>query len=80
LEVKAELALIRCRPLVSASNKEAIMQPVLHPVSRFCDIYGIGRTKTYELINTGALKTVKVGRKTLITESSARQAMLGEAA
>lgn len=56
------------------------MQPVLHPISRFCELYGVGRTKTYELINAGDLETVKVGRKRLITEASARRALLGEAA
>ena len=56
------------------------MQPVLHPISRFCQLYGIGRTKTYELIDAGKLDTVKVGRKRLITEASARRALLGEAA
>ena len=56
------------------------MQPVLHPISRFCTLYGIGRTKAYELINAGDLDTVKIGRKRLITEASARRALLGEAA
>ncbi|MCD2324979.1 helix-turn-helix domain-containing protein [Sphingomonas sp. IC-56] len=56
------------------------MQPVLHPINRFCEIYGIGRTKTYEMINAKELETVKVGRKRLITEASARRALLGEAA
>jgi len=56
------------------------MQPVLHPINRFCDLYGIGRTKAYELINAGSLETVKVGRKRLITDASARRALLGEAA
>jgi hypothetical protein len=33
------------------------MQPVLHPIKRFCDVYGVGRTKAYELINAGDLDT-----------------------
>lgn len=31
---------------------------------------GIGRTKVYELINSGALKTIKIGRRRLIRVSS----------
>lgn len=56
------------------------MQPVLHPVSRFCDLYGLGKTKAYELINDGVVETVKVGRKRLIIDASARRALLGEVA
>lgn len=56
------------------------MQPVLHPIRQFCDLYGVGRTKTYELINSGTLETVLIGRKRLITAASARRALLGEAA
>ncbi|MEH3039818.1 MULTISPECIES: helix-turn-helix domain-containing protein [unclassified Sphingomonas] len=56
------------------------MQAVLHPISRFCDLYGVGRTKAYELINAGTVDTVKVGRKRLVVDASARRALLGEAA
>ena len=56
------------------------MQPVLHPIKRFCDVYGVGRTKAYELINAGELDTVRIGRKRLIVDASARRALLGEAA
>jgi excisionase family DNA binding protein len=56
------------------------MEPVLHPIKRFCHVYGVGRTKAYELINAGELDTVKVGRKRLITDASARRTLLGEAA
>ena len=31
---------------------------------------GIGRTKTYDLINCGQLKTVKIGRRNLVTTAS----------
>lgn len=31
---------------------------------------GIGRTKLYELINRGVLKTVKIGRRRLVTTAS----------
>ncbi len=56
------------------------MQALLHPINRFCDIYGVGRTKAYELINDGIVDTVKIGRKRLVVDASARRALLGEAA
>lgn len=34
---------------------------------------GIGRSRLYELIKAGQLKTVKVGTSTLVTTSSLRQ-------
>jgi excisionase family DNA binding protein len=34
---------------------------------------GIGQTTIYRLINDGALKTIKIGRRTLITTDSIRE-------
>jgi excisionase family DNA binding protein len=34
---------------------------------------GIGTTKLYELIGNGQLKTVKIGRRTLVKTDSIRQ-------
>ena len=35
-------------------------------IRAFCDAYGVGRTTTYELINAGKLRRIKVGSRTLI--------------
>jgi excisionase family DNA binding protein len=40
-------------------------------LSDFCTRYGIGRTKAYDEIASGRLRAVKVGRRTLVTESDA---------
>ncbi len=40
--------------------------PVARTVKDFCRAYGIGASKTYELIRNGKLQTVKVGTRTLI--------------
>lgn len=47
------------------------MQKRAFSISEFCSRYGIGRTKAYEEIASGHLRAVKVGRRTLITESDA---------
>ena len=43
------------------------------PISVFCEMYGIGRTKTYDLINSGAISARKSGKKTLIDRASAER-------
>ena len=43
------------------------------PISVFCDMYGIGRTKTYDLINSGAISARKSGKTTLIDRASAER-------
>jgi excisionase family DNA binding protein len=42
------------------------MTRLLHPVQEAWEIIGIGRTMLYELIAKGEIKTVKIGRRTLI--------------
>ena len=40
-------------------------------VRDFCERYGIGRTKTKELIRSGKLASVKIGNRRLILADSA---------
>ena len=35
-------------------------------IPRWCEISGVGRTVTYQLLGEGALKAVKIGRRTLV--------------
>ena len=39
----------------------------------FCQRYGVGRTRAYELIGASAITAVKVGRSTRITTESAER-------
>jgi excisionase family DNA binding protein len=47
-------------------------EPIARTVKDFCQAYGIGRSKTYELMSAGALTAVKAGTRTLILEESAK--------
>lgn len=44
--------------------------PVLYSLQDFCDYLGISKNTAYELINTGQLKTKKVGRAYKITKTA----------
>lgn len=48
------------------------MEPVTVTVQGARAALGLGTTKIYELIGTGKLQTVKVGRRTLVKISSIR--------
>jgi excisionase family DNA binding protein len=48
-------------------------------INEFCAAYGLGRTKTYELIKAGKLRTVLVGGRRLIPKDEA-EALLAEGA
>lgn len=39
-----------------------------YSVRAICDAYDIGRTKFYELVKAGEIKTSKIGAKTIVTE------------
>ena len=46
------------------------MEPLTVTIDDAKKAIGIGTTKIYELINTGHLKTVKLGRRTLVKTDS----------
>jgi excisionase family DNA binding protein len=43
------------------------------PIPEFGRLSGLGRSKTYELIGEGKLKSIKIGKRRLIVISSWRQ-------
>jgi len=43
------------------------------PINEFCVLSGLGRTKIYELLNTGDLASIKIGNRRLILLDSYRQ-------
>jgi excisionase family DNA binding protein len=40
-------------------------------INEFCTAYGLGRTKTYDLIKTGKLRAIMVGGRRLIHKDAA---------
>ncbi|MCB8910206.1 helix-turn-helix domain-containing protein [Rhodococcus rhodochrous] len=42
----------------------------LHRLDAACDRLGIGRSKLYELMDAGEIRSVKIGRNRLIPESA----------
>ena len=42
------------------------MTRLLHPTAEGAALIGVGRSTLYELIKSGEIKTVKIGRRTLI--------------
>jgi excisionase family DNA binding protein len=48
-------------------------KPVALRVKEFCKLYGIGRTKLYELINRRELRPRKSGKQTLIPTTEAER-------
>jgi excisionase family DNA binding protein len=48
------------------------MEPIATSVNGAAKALSLGRTTIYELINSGKLETVKLGRRTLIKTASIR--------
>lgn len=42
----------------------------LWPIDEFCSSHGISKTTAYDLLSSGALTAVKVGRRSLLTAES----------
>jgi excisionase family DNA binding protein len=55
-------------------------KPVSATVDDTCRITGLGRTKIYELIAEGKLKTVAIGRRRLVLYSSIEELIHGATA
>jgi excisionase family DNA binding protein len=49
------------------------MEPITVTVQGARQALGIGTTKLYELIGSGKLRTVKLGRRTLVRTDSIRE-------
>jgi excisionase family DNA binding protein len=52
--------------------KPSNLEPALMTIENFRSYSNLGRTKTYELISSGELHSVRVGRRRFIPTNSAR--------
>ena len=51
---------------------ESQIEPISVRIREACRLTGVGRSKLYELIASGEVETVKIGRITLVPMSSLR--------
>ena len=49
---------------------QQFVEPICVRVNDAARMIGVGRTKLYELISTGELETVKIGKATRVTTAS----------
>ena len=56
----------------------AELKPLGVPAEKVSKIAGWGRTKTFEMIRSGELESVKVGRSRIVTMRSIRRLLHGE--
>ena len=52
---------------------EFYMEQLLYTVSECCRLTGLGRTKFYELVASGAIPLRKVGKKSLVAAADLRR-------
>lgn len=52
-------------------RKFMIVEKNVLTIAEFGKIYGIGKTRTYEEINSGRLRAIKIGRRTFVTVEDA---------
>jgi len=55
------------------------VDPIAVRVTVACQLTGLGRTTIYELIKSGKLRSVKIGRARLIDKASLRALLDGKA-
>lgn len=54
--------------------------PRAYRIDDFCRAYGVGRTTVYALLKNGTLRSIKIGRRRLITAESDEALLSPEAA
>jgi Helix-turn-helix domain len=70
-KVSAKTARSSVQPSISEAERQRRARQRAFSIQEFSKIYGPGRTKVYEELNSGRLRGRKVGRRTIITEDDA---------
>jgi hypothetical protein len=55
------------------SNHISTVERIAYPVKDFLSSFGMSRTKFYELIRSGAIKTFTVGKSRYVSAEAARE-------
>lgn len=63
-----------------AAQEVPALEPIAYSVNDAIRVSSIGRTRLYQLINSGELEVRRIGRRTLIPATSLRRLIEGEAA
>ncbi len=61
--------------MIDARYSPALSQALT--VKKFCHEMSIGKTKFYDLVNSQAIKTIKIGRKTLVPATEIQRLING---
>ena len=61
-------------------QKMGAERPRAYRIDDFCRVYGVGRTTVYALLKNGTLRSIKIGRRRLITADSGEALLTPEAA
>ncbi len=68
------------QPAFQSPNRAArtvLFEKRAYRIDEFCAAYGLGRTKVYELIKRGALRTVLVGGRRLVPVEAGEALLAG---
>lgn len=60
-------------------RKMGVEHPRAYRIDDFCRAYGLGRTTVYALLKNGTLRSIKIGRRRLITAESGEALIAPEA-
>jgi excisionase family DNA binding protein len=55
------------------SNTPKIDAPLAYRVKQFCDSVGLGKTKFYELVRAGKIRTIVIGGRRLVPADEAER-------
>ena len=58
---------------IPTNGGESYMEQLLYTVSECCRLTGLGRTKFYELVRAGKIKTIIIGGRRLVPADEAKR-------
>jgi excisionase family DNA binding protein len=65
---------------MAKNTSRPLIEPLADSIVDTATRIGIGRSKVYDLLNAGKLKSIKIGRRRLVTRDSQRELLSSLAA